>query len=172
MVNDKTASSADAILDQLRAEAPARYFATLFLPAPLRSQISVLHMYDLRLLSVQAAGDEVHPALIKLAWWRDAIAGLGHQAVRGEPLLGAIQDRIPADALQDWAALADAHMDRVEHGDADAVVAARERAAAATLGHGRLLRSMTALRIADRMKERSLLRLQLAMTWHIITGHN
>jgi hypothetical protein len=89
-----------------------RYAATLFAPADVRPRLFALHGFDLALADVARTTTEVPIGLIRLAWWRDAVAGA---PVAGEPLLGAIfatgLDRRPL------ARLAEAHMDWLEGGD-------------------------------------------------------
>ncbi len=195
--NEDDAGAANG-LASLMALDPARYFASLFAPSSRRTGLVNLHLLDLRLAAARRDASELQIALIKLAWWRDALADLPARAAAGEPLLAALA----AADVGDWppllAALAEAHMDMAE-GQADAP-ARRGRAlfvaagallspranqdvlksAGGAWGAGRrmasetqipaVLRPITALcRVADD-KGRSPARTQFAMLAHILTG--
>ena len=92
---------------------------------------------QLRMLAVEANPEEPHIALIRLAWWRDKLAQLDERQVKGEPLLEALAASVPAAVFPATAALADAHMDRVEESSGHRMTAALRSVGSALLGEGR-----------------------------------
>ncbi|MBV7256733.1 squalene/phytoene synthase family protein [Pacificimonas sp. WHA3] len=151
-------------------QSPDRYFASLFAPPETRDAFLLLNAYDLRLGQIEARGEDVYPALIRLAWWRDQLAALAAGEVRGEPLLADIRRRIPAAHYKYWSALAEAHMDRVEGMDGGTVWPALRAAAQPLLGEKTAARIVGAAALASRNAHRSPTRRQWMMTWHILTG--
>lgn len=158
------------IAGSLRLADPDRYFISLFAPGRSREALALLLAFDRRLWSVEARGEDIHPALIRLAWWRDQLAALAGSEIRGEPLLSAIRDAIPAADHGVWSELAEAHMDRVEGSGEAAIWRALTAAAARLVGERAAGRIAGALRIARRQRERSPTRRQWAITWHMLTG--
>ncbi|MGB3723833.1 MAG: squalene/phytoene synthase family protein [Pacificimonas sp.] len=201
MVNETaSATHAGGPLDALRAKAPARHFACLFAPVSRRTALVNLHLLDLRLENAARDASELQIALIKLAWWRDALAELPDRAQSGEPLLTALADAEVPGWPPLLAALAEAHMDMAEGQEAGASGrgAALFRAAGRLLSEAgdpgsetyltsageawgrrerhtgppadRSMRPITALARIADEKSRSPSREQLAIMAHILTG--
>lgn len=59
----------------------------LYAPAELRPALFALHGLDLEMASVVAATSEPMIGEIRLAWWREALAGLDAGVVPAQPLL-------------------------------------------------------------------------------------
>ena len=96
--------SAAFVAGQLRANDRDRYFATLVLPERERAAITALYAFSADIASVRDRAKEAAAGEIRLQWWRDALAGQGHGAVRANPLADALLDVIagyglPAPAL-------------------------------------------------------------------------
>ncbi len=70
-----------SIFDLARARDPDRAFAVAFAPPTVREALSVLICLDHELARARAAVREPMAALIRLQWWRDAIA----EAAAGQP---------------------------------------------------------------------------------------
>lgn len=93
------------------------YFASLMAPPGQRSSLALVWELEDRLATILPHAEEAHIPLIKLAWWRDTLAELGKGRHAGEPLLERIQSDLPTGTYPLLAGLAEAHMDRIEHGD-------------------------------------------------------
>jgi phytoene synthase len=142
-----------------------RYAATLFAPADVRPRLFALHGFDLALADVARTTTEVAIGLIRLAWWRDAVAG---SPPAGAPLLAAVH-AAGLDALS-LVRLAEAHMDWLEGGEhpgarlfaiAAALLGEHDEAAIAEAGRywgagqsARAGRTVTAARPAGRYPSR------------------
>ena len=95
-------------------------FACRLAPSSRAMPLAALLRLHRRLSAVHPRGGEVHPALIKLAWWRDSLLRLTQDEAPAEPLLRELAQasgRMRPEAL---AELAEAHMERVEGGEAGA----------------------------------------------------
>lgn len=110
-------------------------FSIAFAPAEKRAMLSTLLAYEARLAAITTRGEELHVPLIKLAWWRDSVAKLGTKPIIGEPLLEALRSSIDRMAYPDLAAMAEAHMDRLERGDHSAPARALLSAGATLMDH-------------------------------------
>ncbi|MGB7406804.1 MAG: squalene/phytoene synthase family protein [Pacificimonas sp.] len=161
--------------ERFREVAPARYFASLFVETSQRSAFQCLHSFDLRLVEAQSGVSEPHIALIKLAWWRDAVLTLSENSPPAEPLLKAVSARLRPQCFPALAELASTHMRAIDGEDGD-VQGALEIAWAAHTGDvltktGRipkLLRPITALRFVR--DGQSPTRMQMAIVKHVLTG--
>ena len=105
-------SSADPIDDTIaavRAGDRDLYVATLLAPAAARPALFALYGFDLALADVVRTTSEAPIGLIRLAWWRDAVAG---PPIAGQPLLAAVRETAIEPAA--LAKLAEAHMDWLE----------------------------------------------------------
>jgi phytoene synthase len=57
----------------VRGQAPGRYVATLFAPAPVRPALFGLYAFDHEIAKVRQVVSEPMAGLIRLQWWRDAL---------------------------------------------------------------------------------------------------
>jgi phytoene synthase len=95
---------------------PDRALALLAAPAAARDALALLFLLDLRLGAVADRGGEPAAALLRLAWWRDALTALDQAPAPPEPLLralaaGVLPHGVPGAALarlaEGWLALAE-----------------------------------------------------------------
>ncbi len=108
---DPTTAEADAAycLDQVRQFDRDRYLTALFAGAPARDDLMALYAFNLEVAKTREVVRESMMGLMRLQWWRDAIADIyagnerRHQVV--QPLAAAIRrrglDRAPFDRLID-----------------------------------------------------------------------
>ncbi len=108
---DRTIDAADAAycLDQVRRFDRDRYLTALFARAPARDDLMALYAFNLEVAKTREMVRESMMGLMRLQWWRDAIADIyagnerPHQVV--QPLAAAIRrrglDRAPFDRLID-----------------------------------------------------------------------
>jgi phytoene synthase len=83
----------------LRANDRDRYFATLLLETRTRDALSALYAFNADVASIRERAREPAAGEIRLQWWRDALDGDGHGAVRQNPLAEALLDTIAAYGL-------------------------------------------------------------------------
>jgi len=69
---------------------PDRALALLAAPAEVRESLALLFVLDLRLAAVADRAGEPAAALLRLAWWRDALTSLDKAAAPAEPMLRAV----------------------------------------------------------------------------------
>ena len=69
---------------------PDRSLALLAAPAAVRDSLALLFVIDLRLAAVADRGGEPAAALLRLAWWRDALTALDTAGAPPEPMLQAV----------------------------------------------------------------------------------
>jgi phytoene synthase len=69
---------------------PDRALALLAAPAAARDALTLLFVLDLRLAAVADRQGEAAAALLRLAWWRDALTALDNAAAPAEPMLQAV----------------------------------------------------------------------------------
>jgi NADH dehydrogenase [ubiquinone] 1 alpha subcomplex assembly factor 6 len=115
-------------LDQVRRFDRDRYLTALFAPAQARADLIALYAFNLEVAKTREVVRESMMGLIRLQWWRDAIADIyagnerRHQVV--QPLAAAIRrrglDRAPFDHLIDARA---GDMGETPPGDLRALVA-------------------------------------------------
>ncbi|HLT02205.1 MAG TPA: squalene/phytoene synthase family protein, partial [Geminicoccaceae bacterium] len=60
----------------VRAHDPDRYLATLFAPAEIREALFVLYAFDHEIGRVRRIVTEPMAGLVRLQWWRDALAAI------------------------------------------------------------------------------------------------
>ncbi|MGO8911513.1 MAG: phytoene/squalene synthase family protein [Bradyrhizobium sp.] len=82
----------------------ARYASTLFVPAPQRRALLALYAFNVEVSRVHEQVSQPLPGEMRLQWWTDALAGVDHGGVEGNPvaaeLLLAIRTwRLPVDRL-------------------------------------------------------------------------
>jgi phytoene synthase len=87
-------SDGDFAAQYLRDNDRDRYLATLILdPAP-RGALTALYAFNADVASVRDRAREPAAGEIRLQWWRDALEGSGHGAVRQNPLAAALLDTV------------------------------------------------------------------------------
>jgi phytoene synthase len=89
-----TAGTATFAAEQLRASDRDRYLATLVLPDKERAAITALYAFNADIASVRDRAKEAAAGEIRLQWWRDALVGEGHGAVRANPLADALLNAV------------------------------------------------------------------------------
>ncbi len=82
----------------------ARYASTLFVPAPQRRALLAVYAFNVEVSRVHEQVSQPLPGEMRLQWWTDALAGLSHGGVEGNPvaaeLLLAIRTwRLPVERL-------------------------------------------------------------------------
>lgn len=81
-----------------------RYVSTLFVPAPQRRALLAVYAFNVEVSRVHEQVSQPLPGEMRLQWWTDTLAGVGHGGVEGNPvaaeLLLAIQTwRLPVERL-------------------------------------------------------------------------
>ena len=110
------ASSADAsgtgLLTLLRGRDPQRFFIALLAPPPRRPALCALYAFAGEIARAGQATHEPAVALLRLAWWRGAIAGAARAHEVAAPLAAALASG--ALAAGDLAAIIDAEEARID----------------------------------------------------------
>ena len=88
----------------VRAHDFARYASALFLPAPRRRALLALYAFNVEISRVPEQVSQPLPGEMRLQWWTDLLAGLGHGGVEGNPvaaelLLASRSWRLPVERL-------------------------------------------------------------------------
>jgi NADH dehydrogenase [ubiquinone] 1 alpha subcomplex assembly factor 6 len=77
----------------VRDQAPGRYLATLFAPASARPALFALYAFDHEITKVRAVVSEPMAGLIRLQWWRDALAAIAAgDPAPAHPVAQALQE--------------------------------------------------------------------------------
>jgi phytoene synthase len=108
----QSTSDAAFCADLVRSHDFPRYATTLFVPADRRRALLALYAFNVEVSRVHELVSQPLPGEIRLQWWTDMLAGIGHGDVTGNPvaaeLLVAIRMHdLPADRLSK---LIDAHV--------------------------------------------------------------
>ncbi|MDE1152746.1 MAG: squalene/phytoene synthase family protein [Micavibrio sp.] len=98
-----TKNTADYCFETVRKHDPDRFILTLLAPASARAALLALYAFNYEIAKTREVVTETQLGLIRLQWWRDALAGvydgkppLKHQVL--EPLAAAItQYKLPRD---------------------------------------------------------------------------
>ena len=105
-MSDPAESTEAAIFcaDLVRSHDFARYASTLFVPAPQRRALLAIYAFNVEVSRVHEQVSQPLPGEMRLQWWADMLAGVGHGGVEGNPvaaeLLLAIQTwRLPVERL-------------------------------------------------------------------------
>jgi phytoene synthase len=101
----------DAVRASARLNAPDRYYAALFAPAAVRSDLIALAAFDGEIARIGQLVSDAALGEIRIAWWRDALNGQA-QGRTGNPVLDQFAEvlkrrGIPSSALDHYF---DAHM--------------------------------------------------------------
>ena len=62
--------------EQVRRLDPDRYLCALFAPVKRREALFALYAFNIEIAKVRESVNELMPGMIRLQWWRDAIAGI------------------------------------------------------------------------------------------------
>ncbi|MEQ1901659.1 MAG: phytoene/squalene synthase family protein [Devosia sp.] len=87
-------AAADYAADYLRRLDRDRYFATLLLTGPTRDALTALYAFNADVATIRDRAREPAAGEVRLQWWKDALEGEGHGAVRRNPLAEALLDAI------------------------------------------------------------------------------
>lgn len=82
--------TSDTCQELVRERSPDRYIATLYAPPAARAALFALHALDLELAAVVRTTTEAMLGQIRLAWWREHLAGLDAGERPAQPVLQAI----------------------------------------------------------------------------------
>ncbi len=94
-----TVSGLSALGSDLRHHDPDRYLATLFAPADRREALFALYAFDHEIAKVKRLTREPMAGLIRLQWWRDALAGIGQGDVLAHPVVQGLEPAIRSQGL-------------------------------------------------------------------------
>ncbi len=76
--------------DIVKSADPARYFANQFVPAAYRSDLYVLHAFDLEICKITRTVREPMAGEIRLQWWREVLQGSRNAEAAASPLASAV----------------------------------------------------------------------------------
>lgn len=92
-------SAINLVIADVRRRDRDRYLALLYAPVGLRPALFALHGLDLELASVVVGTSEAMIGEIRLAWWREALAGLDAGRVPAQPLLEVLAGDVVAHGI-------------------------------------------------------------------------
>ena len=100
----ESSEAASFCAELVRSHDFARYASTLFVPAPQRRALLAIYAFNVEVSRVHEQVSQPLPGEMRLQWWADMLAGVGHGGVEGNPvaaeLLLAIQTwRLPVERL-------------------------------------------------------------------------
>jgi NADH dehydrogenase [ubiquinone] 1 alpha subcomplex assembly factor 6 len=78
---------------EVRAHDPDRYLATLFAPADAREALFALYAFDYEIARVRRVVNEPVAGLVRLQWWREALAAIAADPPPAHPVVAAVQAR-------------------------------------------------------------------------------
>jgi Squalene/phytoene synthase len=105
------------VLDLVRAADRDRFLAALFAPEPARSDLLALLAFDHELARTRSVTREPMLALIRLQWWREAVAeAAGAAKPRAQPIVESLSEMVRRRGLapERLAALIDAREEEIE----------------------------------------------------------
>lgn len=103
--------------NEVRTHDRDRWLATLWMPAAARPAVTAIFALDLVLARIVATTSEPVIGLIRLAWWRDALAALDREAPPAEPVLIALARNALPDVSGESIAAFTAHFEPLIEGD-------------------------------------------------------
>jgi phytoene synthase len=100
------ADAFDHCEELVRAGDKDRFLATLFAPQKYRRALHALYAFNLEVARTRELAREPMPGELRLQWWRDALAGLGHGEAGTHPVAAAMRDvivryRLPPAVMTD-----------------------------------------------------------------------
>ena len=85
--------------DRVRAADKDRFLASLFAPAEARRHLFALYAFNAEIARVREVVRTPMAGEIRLQWWRDALSGVDHGGVGGNPVAAALLAVIDAHGL-------------------------------------------------------------------------
>ncbi len=79
---------------QVRERDRDRYLSVLYAPAAARPGLLALHGLDLEFAAIVAGSSDAMIGEIRLAWWREALAGLDAGRIPAQPLLAVLAAQV------------------------------------------------------------------------------
>ncbi|MBL8574196.1 MAG: squalene/phytoene synthase family protein, partial [Hyphomicrobiaceae bacterium] len=76
-----------------------RYLASLFAPAARRKHLFALYAFNQEVARIRDLVSSPMPGEMRLQWWRDTLAGIGHGDVQAHPVAAAIIDTVSVCGL-------------------------------------------------------------------------
>jgi phytoene synthase len=92
LFNARPPRQSRALLAHIRRADPDRYFCSLFAPAEQRQALCLLYAFNHELARAREVTSEPTLALIRLAWWREVVAGAEKKHEIATPLSAALRD--------------------------------------------------------------------------------
>src|ERR1700704_3014774 len=83
---DGNKDSAEFCTELVRAHDFARYASTLFVPAAQRRALLAIYAFNVEISRVREQVSQPLPGEMRLQWWTDMLAGVGHGGVEGNPV--------------------------------------------------------------------------------------
>lgn len=91
---DRLAAAYAHCAELVRAHDRDRFQAALFAPGAVRPHLMALYAFNLDVARVREVVREPLPGEVRLAWWREVIAGEGRGAVEAHPVATALIDTV------------------------------------------------------------------------------
>jgi phytoene synthase len=83
---DENRESAEFCAELVRSHDFGRYASSLFVPAPQRRGLLALYAFNIEISRVYVQVSQPLPGEMRLQWWTDALQGIGHGGVEGNPV--------------------------------------------------------------------------------------
>ena len=83
---DGLRQDAEFCADLVRSHDFGRYASTLFVPAEQRRALLAIYGFNVEVSRVRELVSQPMPGEIRLQWWTDMLAGVGHGGVEGNPV--------------------------------------------------------------------------------------
>ncbi len=96
MGGDGAAALADRLAGALRRADPDRYFASLFVPAPLRRHMVALYAFNAEVARVAENVREPMLGAIRLEWWRETVESAAHGKPRNHDVARGLAELFAA----------------------------------------------------------------------------
>jgi phytoene synthase len=96
--------SAGFCAELVRAHDFTRYASTLFAPAAQRRALLALYAFNVEISRVREQVSQPLPGEMRMQWWTDMLAGVGHGGIEGNPVAAELllvirNGRLPVDRL-------------------------------------------------------------------------
>jgi phytoene synthase len=88
---DDHRQTAEFCADLVRTHDFARYASSLFLPAAQRRAVLALYAFNVEISRVRELVSQPLPGEIRLQWWTDMLAGIGHGGTEGNPVAAELK---------------------------------------------------------------------------------
>jgi phytoene synthase len=85
------ADAAAFCADLVRGHDFARYASTLFVPAGERRALLALYAFNVEIFRIRDQVSQPLPGEVRMQWWTDLLAGMGHGGVEGNPVASELQ---------------------------------------------------------------------------------